>query len=158
MSHDKLAPDTYLAMRTNMRGWQVIWVCILALLLLVACGSAPETTNNAAVQITLLFDNAGSPDGTVGVQLRAADQAPINDATVEIEGNMNHAGMVPVLTEAVRDSDDGARDGVYHVPFEFSMLGDWIITVEATLADGSRVTQDIQAAVTEAGIQIQDGN
>ncbi len=153
MSHDNLAP--YLRSAVH-KWWQPTLVCTVALLLLVACGRAGETVNDSGVQIRLLLDNTGSATSTVGIQLQGADQAPITDATVKIEGNMNHAGMVPVLTEAVRDGDGGSADGTYHLPFEFYMLGDWIITVEATLADGSQVFKDIHTSVTETGTQIHE--
>jgi hypothetical protein len=70
---------------------------------------------------------------------------------VSLEGNMTHAGMVPVLTESVWDGADGSEDGVYHIPFEFSMLGDWIISVKIENRDGDRFTQDIDVLVDQFG-------
>ena len=65
------------------------------------------------------------------ITLTDNDGNPVNDATLSIEGNMNHAGMVPVL----RDADDGA-EGVYEVPFEWTMGGDWFVVVNVTLPNG----------------------
>jgi len=124
----------------------------LLLSLLVACGSEEEG-GTAAIQITLL---AGQSANELQVQLRDAAQAPITDAMVALEGNMNHAGMAPVLTTPVRDGDDGATDGSYRVPLQFSMLGDWIVTVTATLADGSEATKYIEVTVTDGGVQLHD--
>jgi len=67
---------------------------------------------------------------------------------------MSHAGMVPVEVAAVTDNADGTVDGRYRLPFVFSMLGDWIMTVTVTLADGTTVTQDIDATVGEAGVTV----
>ncbi len=151
MSHDNLAPPS----GPTTRPFAYILALTLALLVLTACG-AGAPTNTGAAEITLLIDSATAAPDTIGVQLRDLDQAPITDATVKIEGNMNHAGMVPVQTEAVQDNADGTVDGVYQLPFQFTMLGDWIITVEATLSDGSRVTQDIHLGVNETGVQIHE--
>lgn len=66
-------------------------------------------------QITL-FDSGGNP---------------IEGASVAIRGDMNHAGMVPVESRA-----DFQGDGIYTADFEWTMAGDWIVTVTATLPDG----------------------
>ena len=45
---------------------------------------------------------------------------------------MSHAGMVPVLETASADVP-----GRYYVPeFNFTMAGDWVLTLEAILPDG----------------------
>lgn len=136
--------------------WQVVLWGIVLLLLLTACGSPAAPTDNADIQITLLPVPAGEESNSLRVQLRDAAQNPITDATVTLEGNMNHAGMAPVFAEPVTDADDGAVDGIYQAPFQFSMLGDWIITVTAEQADGSQGTKDIHVTVTDTGVQITD--
>lgn len=78
----------------------------------------------------------------IEVALRDGDGEPINGAELEIEGNMNHAGMQPVIVEA-----GGEQDGRYTSDgFEFTMGGDWIITVRGTLPDGREIerTFDLQ--------------
>ena len=150
MSRDNQAPTRF--MRPGQTLWQPV-LLLLMLALLVACGSSTPPASEAAVQITLLPGQAG--DG-LQVHLHNAAHAPLTDATVTLEGNMNHAGMAPVLTEPVKDGDDGASDGVYNIPFQFTMLGDWIVTVTVDLADGTQTTQDINVTVTDAGLQIQD--
>jgi copper(I)-binding protein len=78
------------------------------------------------------------------VVLTDASGAPITDATVAVEGNMNHAGMIPVLADPTADDADGNADGRYHLPFTFTMLGDWIITVTVTQADGSNFSRNLE--------------
>ena len=107
---------------------------LLAALGLAAC--APE---DAAVNldVALRFD----PPPTVGettctVSLVGPEGRPIQDATVSLEGNMNHAGMVPVFADAAE-----AAPGEYEAPFEFTMGGDWFVIVRAELSDGREVEE-----------------
>lgn len=147
---------TALAWRRSGRyRWQVVLWGIVVLLLLTACGSPAVPTDNTDLQITLLPVSAGEESTSLRVQLRDAAQNPITDATVTLEGNMNHAGMAPVFAEPVTDADDGAVDGIYQAPFQFSMLGDWIITITVEQADGSQATRDVNATVTDSGVQIE---
>ena len=132
--------------------WSMFIAALFTWVLLGACGSSTPEPSNVAVQISLL---PGATADSLQVQLHDLDHTPLTDATVTLEGNMNHAGMAPVIGEPVQDSADGASDGVYTIPFQFSMLGDWIITVKVELADGTETTQDVNVTVTDAGIQIQ---
>lgn len=131
------------------------WIVLLTLLLVVTgCGQfapAAEGTHGD-MQMALIPAAEGWTGETLTVMLTDAAGAPITDATVAVEGNMNHAGMVPVLAAGVTDDADGAADGRYQLPFGFTMLGDWIITVDVTLADGGTVSRDLPINVSEAGV------
>jgi hypothetical protein len=70
--------------------------------------------------------------------LRDANGQPIEGAEVELEGNMNHAGMVPVSAKA---SEVAA--GRYEADLEFTMGGDWFILVRARLPDGRSMERAI---------------
>jgi hypothetical protein len=109
-------------------------VMALALpLLLTACRGAPDTGDPS-----LVLDLAISPTPpTVGparliINLRDTAGVPLEGAEVRVEGNMSHAGMVPVLATAQEEAP-----GLYAVSdFRFTMAGDWILTTRATLPDG----------------------
>jgi hypothetical protein len=135
---------------------QLRWVVYLLLLgLLAGCGrGAGDTASD--LQITLRPAPEGAAGTYLTVALADAAGAAITDATVALEGNMNHAGMVPVFAEAVTDAADGAEDGVYKVPFAFTMLGDWIITVKVVKADGTEVSRNIDVVVTQAGVEVAE--
>ena len=61
---------------------------------------------------------------------------PVEGAQVLVEGNMSHAGMVPVQDTAQVDGP-----GQYSVPaFSFTMAGDWVLDLTANLPDGTIVT------------------
>jgi hypothetical protein len=77
------------------------------------------------------------------VTLQQADGTPINNARLQVIGNMDHAGMIPV-ERAV----EGGQDGVYTIPFEWTMGGGWIVTVTATLPDsGEPISRDFDLFV-----------
>ena len=108
---------------------------VLAGGLLSACAGGGESSGG--LDVTLAFD----PPAVVGettctVELRDADGAPLTGARIDIEGNMNHAGMVPVL--AVAEEGD---PGHYSTPFKFTMGGDWFVILSIELADGSFVEE-----------------
>lgn len=93
-----------------------------------------------AAEITVAFAYEPDPalvgDATLVISLRDPNDAPINDATVSVRGDMNHAGMQPVLAEL-----DAGQGGIYRIPFEWTMAGDWFVVVDVTLADGSTASQ-----------------
>jgi hypothetical protein len=49
---------------------------------------------------------------------------------MKLEGNMSHAGMVPVFSEAKE-----IEPGRYLTTLELSMAGDWHVLVTVTLPD-----------------------
>lgn len=128
-------------------------VLLLPVLFLVACRA--NTTNSADIAISIEIANESPAVGEeTRILVSLADNAgnPINDANVNLRGDMSHAGMTPVLGEATNGTN-----GVYEIPFAFSMGGDWIITVDVTLADGSTATSNfningigIEASTDEA--------
>ncbi len=75
--------------------------------------------------------------------------APVEGARIVVEGNMTHAGMTPVIDTARADAP-----GRYVVDgFRFTMGGDWILTLRATLPDGrwTEVRQDTRVARGPSG-------
>jgi hypothetical protein len=73
---------------------------------------------------------------TLTVMLSDGENQPIAGAKVEVRGDMNHAGMVP----AQGNSISGGK-GKYSVPFNWTMSGEWLVTIKATLPTG-RVVSD----------------
>ncbi len=83
---------------------------------------------------------------TVTLFIKDASGRPVGRARVSLEGNMTHAGMRPVFSEA-RES----APGVYWSDFEFTMGGDWVITVRVTLPDGRKVEREIDVKGVKQG-------
>jgi hypothetical protein len=74
----------------------------------------------------------------VVVTLTGEGGEPVKGATLELEGNMNHAGMKPVFAEARE-----VKDGRYEADLEFTMGGDWFILVDGKLADGRKLRRKV---------------
>ena len=120
-----------------------------------ACHAQAQPKNSTPPPQITLLPAPGGPNGKY-LTVQVADQAgkPVTDATVSLEGNMSHGGMAPIEGKPVKDDADGKVDGLYQVPFQFNMLGDWIITVAVKQGDGAPVKQDIPAQVSGQDIKI----
>ena len=79
--------------------------------------------------------------GPTTITLRLADASgkPVIGADVEMEGNMSHAGMTPVLAHA-----NETEPGRYSSTIELSMAGDWYFVVHITLADGRKLEHEFE--------------
>ncbi len=124
-----------------------VFLLLLLLLLLPACRQAAPVDQAPDVQVLL----TPGPDSlfvgpiTFDLTLWDADGQPIDGAApVSLRGDMSHAGMEPVLAEARGDGD-----GLYTADFEWTMAGDWTVTVEATLPDGRLKIATFAFAVEE---------
>jgi len=123
------------------------WVCLglLLLLLLAACGRASKDLPDVAVDLDIEPDPPRLGLAVVTIALRDGDDQPITDAMVQIEGNMSHAGMVPVFANALE-----VAPGLYRADLDFTMGGDWFILVRADLPDGRSLERKIDVPAVDA--------
>lgn len=110
-------------------------VSLLTLLLLFAL-SACGGRQSAAVNETGVLVDLDTPSLRVGetemlVRLTDSNGRPAANAAIEVRGDMSHAGMVPVVRTGQTDAA-----GLFATPFEWTMSGDWFVTVTFTLPDG----------------------
>jgi hypothetical protein len=112
---------------------------LLFALLLGGCRGEMETGDAG-----LVLDVAISPTPpAVGparliITLKDSAGAPVEGAQLVVEGNMSHAGMVPVV-----DTAQAEGPGSYGISdFHFTMAGEWVLTLRATLPDGRWVRAD----------------
>ena len=126
-------------------------VIAILLLGLAACreaaGGVPLDSADGPADVRLTLEPAADARLVMGpfawdIALADAAGAPIEGAAVAVRGDMNHAGMVPVEATAVE-----VGDGLYRADFEWTMAGDWIVTVTATLPDGRIKTQSFDFSV-----------
>ena len=126
---------------------------VVMLFILVGCrppenteqaASGAETQEGVRVSLELPAEPAVGP-AEIRVYLLGGDNEAVSGASVTVTGTMTHAGMEPVITEAVL-----AEEGLYRTKgFNFNMAGDWLLEAEVTLPNGSEVTEE--RAVTVPG-------
>lgn len=108
-----------------------ILAALIAAMAAAGCQRGAQDADNLTVSLRVAPDPPRVGAAQVMVSLRDAAGQPVAGAQVELEGTMSHAGMTPVTAAATEDGP-----GVYRADLEFTMAGDWIIIVHATLADG----------------------
>lgn len=108
----------------------------LILLMLVACNTEQTVAVIANLNIELAVepDPPTAGDATLIITVKDAEGKPIEGATVAVHGDMDHEGMTPVDGEST-----SGQNGIYHIPFEWTMGGGWILDVTVTLPDNAGV-------------------
>lgn len=102
---------------------------------------AQATTHDVTIDIDLeAVPRVGPADVVVTIR---DGGTPVDGATVELTGDMTHAGMVPVVDTMLPQGD-----GRYHSDaFAFDMAGDWILTADVRLPDGRRAMAEVARTV-----------
>lgn len=133
--------------RSNSVVYRLIIVTLLLILgqVFASCSRQSQEAKQHQLQIELvepLFP-PGVGKYTMNIRIFDGNDQPIDNATLAIKGDMTHAGMVPILAEATNGDK-----GLYKVPFEWSMGGDWVVTVQATLPDGTVAEESFPITVS----------
>lgn len=127
-------------MTTVNRSVSIIYRLSIFVFLLVAglaiggCSRLSQEAKQHQLQIELIepLYPPGVGKYTINIRLFDGNDNPVNDANIAVKADMTHAGMVPILGNAT----EGDK-GLYKVPFEWTMGGDWVIVIQATLPDGT---------------------
>lgn len=126
-----------------MRYW--VGLGCLVLLLLAGCGRGSKDLPDVDVALEIEPSPPQLGLASITVGLHDANGLPISGAQVELEGNMNHAGMVPVFAEASE-----VAPGRYRAGMEFTMGGDWFILVRVDLPDGRSMERKVDVPGVDA--------
>ena len=103
-----------------------------AVLLMTAAACRQPLPSAADIQLHITVDDRQVGETTLRVTATDTEGNSIeNPGALSIRGDMSHAGMTPVFAEA-----DQAVDGVFILPFEWTMGGEWIVEASLTLASG----------------------
>jgi hypothetical protein len=115
-------------------------------LLLSGCRKSGEMLPDIIVEHEIAPQPPKIGSATITLKLSDSGGTSQNGAQINLEGNMSHAGMRPVFSEA-RELEPGR----YEAPIEFTMGGDWIILVRVTLPDGRKFQRqlDVKAVQSE---------
>jgi hypothetical protein len=100
-----------------------------------ACRPPADRVEDGArrVDVRLLEPRARVGEAIVEVDVRSST-TPVDGARVRVTGDMTHAGMVPVVVDALPLGSGSYRSQ----GFAFTMSGDWVITVDVVFPDGTR--------------------
>lgn len=109
---------------------------LLTLFLLVGCRQSQQATEPDPYTITVQPLTLAVGPTHVAVTVLGETGRPVDNLALTLRGDMTHAGMQPVIANATN-----SQGGVYTVPFEWTMVGDWVLTVTFTTADGQTITR-----------------
>lgn len=119
----------------------------IALLLTAAACRQQQLPSAADIEMALTVSDRRVGDSTLLLAVADAAGKPIAEpGALSLRGDMDHAGMVPVFAES-----NTARDGVFALPFTWTMGGSWTLEATLTLPDGTIARQHFDIEIlTEA--------
>jgi hypothetical protein len=127
--------------------WLLLFFLSLLIVTMTGCrrgGNDDLPDINIDIQVLPNPPQVGS--ATISLTFTDPEGQPVTGAEVELEGNMSHAGMAPVFTQATE-----VAPGQYEAPLEFTMGGDWFILVKATLPDGRTLERSLNLPGVTSG-------
>lgn len=135
---------------------RLLFALLIVSVALVACRQQEPAGEDAQVTVEMAIEeaNPGVGETAVLITITDADGNPVNDALVTVRGDMDHAGMQPVIPDAVAT----VTDGVYRIPFEFTMGGDWIIEANILLSNGVTVSETLNVSGVASDMDDDDMN
>lgn len=103
-------------------------------------------SGNVPIEVSLRItpDPARIGSAEVQISLEGPSGQVVTGARLSLRADMTHAGMQPVLAET-----EEVAPGVYTAPMTWSMAGDWVLTVEGTLADGDSFSRQLEFRVSD---------
>jgi len=76
---------------------------------------------------------------TVTLRLSYADGRPVRQARIALEADMAHPGMRPEFGDARE-----IAAGRYQGQLAFTMAGDWVVVIHATLPGGQKLERQME--------------
>jgi len=108
-------------------------------LLVSACHQSTESSQSVTIAYEISPQPSRVGPATITLRLRDPSGEAVTGARITLEGNMSHAGMNPVFSEAKE-----IVRGRYQAQLEFSMAGDWIVSVHSTLSGGEKLERQFE--------------
>ena len=116
---------------------------VIALCLCFAVVQGCRHENDSASQLVLTHEVSPQPPrvGPVTITLKVTNASgkPATGLHIQLEANMSHAGMTPILFFAKEN-----EPGRYSSTIELPMAGDWFVLVYMTLPDGGKVKREFE--------------
>lgn len=118
---------------------------LMILMIAVACRQQTLSADNINIGIRVTDSLVGETTVIIAVTDDEGNTID-NPGALNLRGDMNHAGMMPVIRES-----EESKGGVFTVPFEWTMGGGWAIEATLTLDNGDVVTETFDFEIlTEA--------
>ena len=116
----------------------VLWVGVAGLIGLSGC--QPSAGNAPKLSVDLSIDPSPPVVGDAEIQLKLTkpEGGPLTGANVQVEGNMNHAGMKPSFATL-----EEKEPGQYAGTLNFTMGGDWFLLITAKTSSGETLEEKI---------------
>lgn len=112
---------------------------LVGALLLAGCRPSADEAPGVRLEWSVRPEPPETGPAVVSLNLTDGDSGePVAGARVRLEGTMSHPGMSPVFATA-REIEPGR----YRASIELTMAGDWILLVEAALADGRTLRRQV---------------
>jgi hypothetical protein len=109
-------------------------------------GGADMLPNGVALEVKIADAEALQVETPAeAVIILTRNGMPVSGAILEVEGNMTHAGMEPIFVSATE-----VAPGEYRAPLEWTMGGDWLLTIRGTLPDGTEIEQQVDGLTVES--------
>ena len=124
---------------------RIAFILILFILITACRPQSALSAENLNISVDVTDSLVG--ETTLLISVEDGEGNPLeNPGKVSLRGDMDHAGMVPVLRES-----DQSENGVFSVPFEWTMTGSWMVEVTLTLENGDVITETFDFEIlTEA--------
>jgi hypothetical protein len=129
-----------------------LWI-LLVLAALPGCRRQSNLDLAPGYEIELIVVPSPPAVGHSHLELKLTDPEgqPVQGSTISVRGDMTHPGMTPVLAEATE-----LGGGRYTAAFEWTMAGDWIVTIEVELPDGVIFERTFDLSVSGADMMDHD--
>ena len=117
-------------------------ISVIALCACLVLVQSCRTQSESWWDLTLTHEVSPQPPrvGPVTITLKVTKASgPVTGARITLEGNMSHAGMVPVFAEATE-----IAPGHYRAIMELSMAGDWVVQVHLSLPDNIKLDRQFE--------------
>lgn len=108
-------------------------------LMVIGCRPKPAA-KDADIALSIHFDPDPPAAGSSAMTISLADAggAPVRLGVLDVEANMNHAGMRPVFAHLKE-----IAPGHYEGPIEFTMGGDWFLLVSGKFSSGRHLDKKV---------------
>lgn len=121
------------------RSFLLIALFLIAAFTVTGCRESQNAMTAENIDIDLQASELVDGTQVLILEILNDDGEEVPVEALSVRGDMNHAGMVPVIVEYDSPEDlepfISTEPGVILVPFGWTMPGEWIVTVEATIPD-----------------------